>query len=275
MDWYYAAGGKQAGPVADAALADLVRAGVVRAETLVWHAGLSGWLPYAQVAAPAPPAAPVAAAPAAWAPPAAAPAAWAPPAAAPAGPMAVGGTTFCSECGRPFSSNDLVRFGDRWVCGNCKELFAQKLREGVAPRGAVRYGGFWIRFLAVIIDGAILFVVSLLVNKVVMMSAGPADIGAAMAMAGLGVLINIVLAATYEGVFVGRFGATPGKMALHLKVVMSDGSPVPMGRAFARYFAKLLSSLTLMIGYIIAGFDQEKRALHDHICNTRVIRTVG
>jgi uncharacterized RDD family membrane protein YckC/ribosomal protein S27AE len=258
MDWYYAADGKQAGPVNDAALADLVRTGVVRAETLVWHSALPNWLPYGQVAAAAaaaPPPSPVGT--------------------APAGPMAVGGTTFCSECGRPFSANDLVRFGDRWICGNCKELFAQKLREGVAPQGSVVYGGFWIRFLAVIIDGAILLVVSMLVNKIVIRAAGPSDIGAAMAMAGLAVVIQLAIAASYEGVFVGRFGATPGKMALHLKVVMPDGRPVSMGRAFGRYFAKFLSSFTIGIGYIMAGFDQEKRALHDYICSTRVIRTLG
>jgi hypothetical protein len=38
-----------------------------------------------------------------------------------------------------------------------------------------------------------------------------------------------------------------------------------------RYFAKMLSSLTLLIGYIIAAFDEEKRSLHDRICNTRVV----
>jgi len=253
MDWYYAAGGKQAGPVSDAALADLVRTGVVRAETLVWNSGLPGWVPYIQVAAPAP----------------------APVAAAAAGPSAAGGSTFCSECGRPFSTNDLVRFGDRWICGNCKDTFAQKLREGVAPQGTMEYGGFWIRFLAVLIDGVILIVVSLVVNRLLALSGGPSDIGAAMAFAGLAILIQMAIGATYEGVFVGTYGATPGKMVLRLKVVMPDGSKVSMGRAFGRYFAKMLSSLTLMIGYIIAAFDPEKRALHDYICTTRVIRTAG
>jgi len=251
MDWYYAAGGKQAGPVSDEALADLVRTGVIRAETLVWNSGLPGWVPYLQVAAPAPSAASA------------------------AGPPAVGGSTFCSECGRPFSANDLVRFGDRWVCGNCKEIFAQKLREGVAPQGTMQYGGFWIRFLALMIDGIILYVVSLVVRKVLGLGITPADLGAAMAFGGLLFLLQIVLAATYEGVFVGHFGATPGKMVLRLKVVMPDGSPVSMPRAFGRYFAKMLSWFTLMIGFIIAGFDPEKRALHDYICSTRVIRTVG
>jgi uncharacterized RDD family membrane protein YckC len=55
-------------------------------------------------------------------------------------------------------------------------------------------------------------------------------------------------------------------------VVRPDGRPVDLGRAFGRYFAKILSAFILLIGYIIAGFDSEKRALHDMICDTRVIK---
>jgi uncharacterized RDD family membrane protein YckC len=62
-------------------------------------------------------------------------------------------------------------------------------------------------------------------------------------------------------------------MALGLKVVRPGGGPITPGRAAGRYFSKMVSSMTLMIGYIIAGFDSEKRALHDMICDTRVIKT--
>jgi uncharacterized RDD family membrane protein YckC len=96
-----------------------------------------------------------------------------------------------------------------------------------------------------------------------------------MAFSGLLFLLRIAIGACYEGTFVGQYGATPGKMVLRLKVVMPDGSRVSMARAFGRYFAKILSWCTLTIGFIIAGFDPEKRALHDHICSTRVVRMVG
>jgi len=43
-------------------------------------------------------------------------------------------------------------------------------------------------------------------------------------------------------------------------------------RAFARHFAEFLSGIILGIGYLMVAFDREKRALHDHICNTRVIK---
>ncbi len=259
MDWFYAAGGKQAGPVSDEALADLVRTGVIRAETLVWNSGLPGWVPYLQVAAPAPVAAVA------------------------AGPLAVGGSTFCTECGRPFSPNDLVRFGDRWICGNCKETFAQKLREGVAPHGTMVYAGFWVRAGAMFIDGLILGVawallafVGFLVLAPSLSRSGAAPEAALAAMSivfGVGYLVLLAATACYEAFFVSRSGATIGKKALRLKVVMQDGGPVSLGRAFGRYFAKMLSGIPLYFGFIMVGFDSEKRGLHDYICSTRVIRT--
>jgi uncharacterized RDD family membrane protein YckC len=60
-------------------------------------------------------------------------------------------------------------------------------------------------------------------------------------------------------------------MLLGLKVVRPDGSPLTYWRGFGRYWGTVVSGFTCMIGYIIAAFDDEKRALHDHICSTRVI----
>jgi uncharacterized RDD family membrane protein YckC len=80
-----------------------------------------------------------------------------------------------------------------------------------------------------------------------------------------------VIAIGYETFFIGKYGATPGKMACKIKVVTADGGKVSYLLAFGRYFAKVLSSLTCLIGYIMAAFDDEKRALHDRICNTRVV----
>jgi uncharacterized RDD family membrane protein YckC len=195
------------------------------------------------------------------------------------------GTQFCAECGRPTPADELARFGDLMICPICKDSYAQKLREGVTPaaRQAPRqYAGFWIRFVAVLIDGIILAVVGWVVQFAFLgamlrpdrlMNPSPEAVGAAMGLFGLAFLINIAIACTYESFFLGRFGATPGKMALSLKVVRSSGAPVSYARAAGRYFAKQLNLMTLLIGYIIAGFDSEKRGLHDMICDTRVIKT--
>jgi uncharacterized RDD family membrane protein YckC len=76
---------------------------------------------------------------------------------------------------------------------------------------------------------------------------------------------------SYETIMIGKFGATLGKMACKIHVVTANGDNVSYARAFGRYFAKLLSAFTLLIGYIMAAFDSERRALHDRVCDTRVV----
>jgi len=195
-------------------------------------------------------------------------------------------TKYCSECGRATAPDELAQFGDRMVCGYCKQNYAQKLREGVAPVTAVTYAGFWIRFLATIIDGIILAIVQGIVQvaflgsmiRPSMMRSNPtpeealSTLAPLMGMIGTVWLITTAIHACYEVFFVGKMGATPGKMALGLKVVRPNGMPVDLPRAFGRYFAKMLSAIILFIGYIMAGFDAEKRALHDMICDTRVVK---
>ncbi len=201
-------------------------------------------------------------------------------------------TNYCSECGRRVAGEELARFGDRLVCPNCKNAYAQKLREGVAPAGFVRYGGFWLRLVAVFIDGIILAIPMGILQTVLFAALGismarmtpnpnatPEEVLLALApmfgMIGLSALFGTVLGCTYETFFLVKFGATPGKMAVGVKVVRPDGSKLQTGRAIGRYFAKMLSAMILYIGYIMAGFDTQKRALHDMICDTRVIQTRG
>ena len=192
-------------------------------------------------------------------------------------PETTASNQYCSECGQPRPAGELARFGDRLICPDCKDIYVQKLREGVAAAPAMVYGGFWIRFVASLIDGIILAVANGIVQYFLgirnTVPAHPADIGAALSRLGQIWMITMAIGCTYETWFVGNMAATPGKMALGLKIVRPDGSAVSYGRAAGRYFAKILSAVILMIGYIMAGFDAQKRALHDMICDTRVIRS--
>jgi uncharacterized RDD family membrane protein YckC len=61
-------------------------------------------------------------------------------------------------------------------------------------------------------------------------------------------------------------------MACKLKIIVADGSRVSYLRAFGRHFAKYLSAMILLVGYIMAAFDDQRRTLHDRICETRVVR---
>ncbi len=254
MDWFYAEAGKQIGPIDDATFQGLVTAGVVRDETLVWSSGLVNWQPYRTVRS-IPQPVPVAGGP--------------------------GETRFCSECGRSYPPDELVAFGSSLVCAACKPVFTQKLREGIRPAGAVRYGGFWIRYLAVLIDSlifsvliVIVFAIGLMLFPVDWVNIGrsPADLMQLLALEGLVWFCALFFTAVYETWMIGRYGATLGKMACGLRVVMSDGGKISYGRSLGRHFSKMLSSFIFFIGYIMAGFDEEKRALHDRICDTRVVK---
>jgi uncharacterized RDD family membrane protein YckC len=250
--WYYAAGGRQAGPITEAELDALITSGAVKGDTLVWREGMQEWQPH-RVARPEVPVPQ-----------------------APAIPAAEGAMRFCTECGQPKLERELVTFGDRVVCASCKDAFTQRLRQQGGLQKKFQYAGFWIRFLARVLDAIILYIVILPVTFLVL-GAGAFTVKNE-APTPLFILLNVLLlvfqiavSAGYEVFFLTRHGATPGKMVAGKKVVTADGGPLSTGRALGRHFAVYLSSFTLMIGFIMAAFDDEKRALHDRICDTRVI----
>jgi uncharacterized RDD family membrane protein YckC len=263
MPWYYAEDGAQRGPVSEEEFADLVRLAKVRADTLVWREGMANWQPYASVTGAATPAIPPVFSP--------------PPASASVGPNEV----VCHECGTIVPKENAIQYGSIWVCANCKPMFVQKLREGarvpvIVPTGQFEYAGFWIRFGAKLIDGLILGVV---VGVPLVVFAFMPLLGSANTNPRSEILFQLILNLGYftaniafNTFFIGKFGATPGKMACNLRVIMSDGSKASYLRGFGRSLAEILSGMLCYIGYIIAGFDDQKRALHDHMCDTRVVR---
>lgn len=152
--------------------------------------------------------------------------------------------------------------------------------EGTAAPGSaattLRYAGFWIRVVAKLVDSAILWAAGIaLAFTAAPLMGGPDAKPLSAFMDGgqhpLLLLVQVAAAAAYSTAFVGRYGATPGKMAAGLKVVTPDGGPVSYGTALCRYFGEILSSVILGIGYLMVAFDVQKRALHDRICRTRVV----
>jgi uncharacterized RDD family membrane protein YckC len=89
---------------------------------------------------------------------------------------------------------------------------------------------------------------------------------------GVSLIIGLIWSIAYDAIFLLRFGATPGKLLLGLRVVQADGRPLGFTRIVLRSLSKSLVCLTLGIGYLIVAFDEHKRGLHDFICNTRVIK---
>jgi uncharacterized RDD family membrane protein YckC len=175
-------------------------------------------------------------------------------------------------CGGRYAREDVIRFGSDLVCAACKPRYVQMLEQGGSRPGTFRYGGFWIRLVAKLLDGLILGVVNLLFSFLIsLLISDLKDPSSVTVATALSTFVDFVFGVAVTTWFLGRFGATPGKMALGLVVVRPDGAGIGYTRALGRYFAELLSSLILCAGYLMAAFDDEKRALHDRICDTRVV----
>jgi len=160
------------------------------------------------------------------------------------------------------------------------------------PPAHLVYAGFWLRFVAHVIDGFLLFAVLMLAAAIIF---GPFGIflaqqkaaghGDAINSPSTGMLLLIVCLELlfYGGALIGswlyfallesgKWQGTLGKRVLGLRVTGIDGQHIGFGRASGRYFAKIISGMTLCIGYIMAGFTPRKQALHDMIAGTLVVR---
>ena len=138
----------------------------------------------------------------------------------------------------------------------------------------VDYGGFWVRFVAYLIDSFVLFIIQGISNLVFFGSLSMELESMSGEEKVLYFTVNILLGVAYfAGMESSKNMATLGKMALDLRVVDENGNQLSFLRATGRYFAKILSGLLLLIGYIMAAFDSRKQALHDKLAKTLVIVT--
>jgi uncharacterized RDD family membrane protein YckC len=152
------------------------------------------------------------------------------------------------------------------------------------------YAGFWLRFVAYLIDAIVLgfFAVPILVGAAMLMGVttvltdlphhrDPFDNGWPPAMAGfiaLCGLIGIVGTWLYHALLESsEWQATLGKKIMGLEVTDMAGARVTFARATGRHFAKFITGLIpLGIGYILAGFTEKRQALHDMLASCLVLR---
>jgi uncharacterized RDD family membrane protein YckC len=153
-------------------------------------------------------------------------------------------------------------------------ILSPPARTGAASPKAMAYAGFRIRLAAEVLDQ--MMVLSLAVPAGYLIACGMGFNGTALQDKFLTLVpfLDFLINGCYSTFLVGRHGATLGKMAAKIIVVNPDGSKLSYGIAFLRFLVKLCISenLTFCIGFIMVCWDEEKRALHDRICATRVIR---
>jgi len=155
------------------------------------------------------------------------------------------------------------------------------------------YAGFWLRFVAYVIDGLIVSAAVGIVAAISIGFLGTEGIREAIAQMGQGmnqpnpvfpwgffaaifVLVIVSLVAQwlyFAGMESSQSQGTLGKMALGLVVTDMNGQPISFARASGRFFSKLITGLVpFAIGYIMAGFTERKQALHDMIASCLVLR---
>jgi uncharacterized RDD family membrane protein YckC len=136
---------------------------------------------------------------------------------------------------------------------------------------AIRYGGFWIRVVAYLIDAIVLNIVLWLLTVITglrLISYTATD-----HLEPLPILAPLVVNWLYFALMESsERGATLGKMAVGLRVVTGEGRRLSFANATGRYFAKFISALILGIGFLMVAFTERKRGLHDMIANTLVVK---
>lgn len=140
-----------------------------------------------------------------------------------------------------------------------------------------RPGGFWIRLVATIIDGMILTIVHIPVN---MLFPTPYHMNFTQFDSttyfnfGINSIFSLLIIFFYYGYFYSKKGGSPGKLALDLKVINTEtGANVSYWRAFFREtIGKFCSAMIMGVGFIMAGLRSDKKALHDLIMSTQVLK---
>lgn len=157
--------------------------------------------------------------------------------------------------------------------------------EAFHAGGEVVQAGFWKRAAAYFLDGLLVAIASQVVQMVVMMGFFGMNLGAMtgdpqslfastggmLMLASLYLLPLLISVGYYAAFHASSRQATLGKMAVGIKVVRGDGRRISLARAIARYFATLLSTVILGIGFLMAAFTERKQALHDMVCDTLVV----
>ncbi len=132
---------------------------------------------------------------------------------------------------------------------------------------ALRPAGFWLRAGALVVDAGAWWLLLRL-----------GDLGTAvlarweLVARAFDYTYGLVVPAAYVVLMHGTSGRTLGKMLVGARVVDVSGEPIGYPRALARYLAWFLSALPLLLGFVLAAARPDRRALHDLIAGTRVVR---
>jgi len=147
---------------------------------------------------------------------------------------------------------------------------AEKPRARDAARSALpEYAGFWQRALALLIDWLIVVVIAM---PIIVVALGAAYFSLDPVRRAGDLVIALVVGSLIVG-FWRYCGATPGKLAVGVKIVDANTGAAPStGRLVIRLLCYLLSAAPLCLGFLWVAFDRRRQGWHDKIAGTVVIQ---
>jgi uncharacterized RDD family membrane protein YckC len=187
------------------------------------------------------------------------------------------GASYCSQCETPLS---VAHIGPVYVPQSAQPpevIPAIPDLSRLPPRPA--FAGFWLRAVAYLFDTILISLVLGLIASFYPATFIKFPDAAAPSLTALPQLTPIAFAITmtatwfYYTIFEASvWQATPGKRVLRLYVADLNGQRPTFARAAGRNLAKIISSLTFLVGYLVAGFTERKQALHDILASCLVLR---
>ena len=187
-------------------------------------------------------------------------------------PDVIEGVRHCSRCGGQFCRDCIVPMGDRLYCSSCKAEQLRDMQSGI-DRTRLNYASVLKRFGGIFIDNLI-FTIPLyfvIFGVVFSMARNNQQPGFWFNFIGFPIMFFMFF---YEALMLQmKNGQTLGKMALKVRVVRADGSPLTSGQAWGRAAMRMVLGLFCLgiIDYLPALFTDEKTALHDMAAGTRVV----
>ncbi len=203
------------------------------------------------------------------------------------------GAAFCSQCGQSFS---VAAGASRPPMMSAVAVAPMRVGMASAPAYAgapvvprVEYAGFWLRFLAFLIDNVVMGIGFVLVLIPLIFLTGLHgfigeihpnedlnDVGIFMlvGLIFLAATLSLVLTWLYHALMESsEWQATVGKKLLGMAVTDMAGQRISFGRSTGRHFGKIITNMIpALIGYIMAGFTEKKQALHDMMAGCLVLR---
>ena len=190
---------------------------------------------------------------------------------------------FCPQCGNQndFAAAFCSRCGTVLPSGNSSPATPANTvpnESSPVPSGpqTTRHANFVWRLLAVTLDWILLLPIRVLAFVVFVLTAigFEADANSLSSLTQPGFyLLPIAVDWLYEALMVSSsHQATLGKKAAGIVVTDMQGNPISFSRATGRHFGKYLSSVLLLIGYLIQPFTEKRQTLHDMMAGCLVLR---